>query len=255
MADEGKYLYCVIGETQERNFGPIGIGGRNDTVQTLCHRDLACVMSSTPMTQYVISRENLTAHEQVIETVMREYTVLPIRFCTIAASAEEVRTLLIRRYQEFKNLLRSFDNKVELGLKAFWRDMEAVFLEIGESYGEVRRLRERLAKGSHPPSVDERVDLGKRVQEVLGKKRESEAEEVLDRFRPLCINLRANKTVGDEMVLNGAFLVDRSREREFDDRVEDLTEKLKQRLRLQYVGPVPPFNFVELRIAWGQEQN
>lgn len=253
MPDEGKYLYCIIGETQERNFGPIGIGGRGDTVQTLCYRDLACVMSSTPMTRYVISREHLTAHEQVIETVMKEYTVLPIRFCTIAASAEEVRGLLARRSQEFKNLLRSMDNKVELGVKAFWRDLEGIFREVGESYADVKRLRERLAEGPNPPSVDERVGLGKQVHEALEKKRSVEAEEILDCLRPICIDLRANKTVGEEMVLNGAFLVDRSREIEFDDRIHEASERSKERLRFTYVGPVPPFNFVELRIAWGQE--
>jgi len=249
--DEGKYLYCVINESQERTFGPIGIGDRGDEVHTLCFRDLACVISSTPMTKYVISRENLIAHEKVIEEVMKDHTALPVRFCTIATSTEEVRNLLMKRYQELKNLLRSMDNKVELGLKVFWQDMEGIFKKIGSTHKEVKSLREKLTKTSTSPSLDEKVDLGKKVKEALEKKREAEAEEILDVLRPKCTNLRENKVVGDNMVSNCAFLVDKTREIEFDDLMEELTQKYKDRLKFKYVGPIAPFNFAELVIKWG----
>ncbi|MFH0775228.1 MAG: GvpL/GvpF family gas vesicle protein [bacterium] len=254
--DEGKYLYCVINESQGRNFGPIGIGDRDDEVYTLCFRDLACVISSTPMTKYVISRENLIAHEKVIEVVMKDYdAVLPVRFCTIATSTEEVRNLLMKRYQELKNLLRSMDNKVELGLKVFWQDMEGIFREISSTHKEVKSLKEKLTKKFTSPSLDEKVDLGKKVKDALEKKREVEAEEILDILRPKCINLRNNKIIGDNMVLNCAYLVDKAHEGEFDDYIEELTQKHKDRLKFKYVGPVAPFNFAELVIKWGQEES
>jgi len=252
--DEGKYLYCIINEPQERNFGPIGIGDRSDEVHTLCFRDLACVISSTPMTKYVISRQNLITNQKVIEEVMKDYSaVLPVRFCTIATSTEEVRNLLMKRYQELKNLLRSMDNKVELGLKVFWQDIESVFKEIAEADMEIKSLKQRLTKSSVSGSLDEKVDLGRKVKEALEDKREVEAEEILEVLRPICVNLRSNKIMGDSMVLNGAFLVDRTREREFDDLIEDLTQKHKDRLKFKYVGPIAPFNFAELVIRWGEE--
>ncbi|MBU4313865.1 MAG: GvpL/GvpF family gas vesicle protein [Actinobacteria bacterium] len=253
MMDEGKYLYCVINESQGRNFGPIGIGDRGDEVHTLCFRDLACVISSTPMTKYVISRENLIAHEKVIEEAMKDYTVLPVRFCTIATSAEEIRNLLMKRYQELKNLLRSMDNKVELGLKVFWQNMENIFKEIGSTYKEIKSLKEKLTRSTTSPSLDEKVDLGERVKEALEKKREDEAEEILDVLRPKCVKVRSNKVIGDNMVLNCAFLVDKAHEREFDDLIENLSQKHKDRLKFKYVGPIAPFNFAELVIKWGQE--
>jgi len=120
MPGEGKYVYCIIESNEGRNFGPIGIGERGDIVSTIGYNDISAVISSSPMTKYVINRENMMAHERVIEVVMKDYTVLPVRFCTIASSAEEVRTLLRRRYSEFKGLLRDMDNKVEMGLKAIW---------------------------------------------------------------------------------------------------------------------------------------
>lgn len=254
MSDEGKYLYCIIEEVSYRTFGPIGIGDRGDEVHTLGYRDLACVISPTPMTKYVISRDNLIAHEKVIEEVMKDYTVLPIRFCTIATSIDEVRSLLMKRYHEFKNLLRSMDNKVELGLKAFWQNMDSIFKEIGVSDRDVKLLKEKLQKERIDPSLDEKVILGEKVKNALGDKRESEAEEIIQTLKPRCIDLSLNKIVGDNMVLNGAFLVDRLQEREFDGLVDRLSEKNKDRLLFKYVGPTPPFNFVNLVIEWGREK-
>lgn len=169
MIDEGKYLYCIIEEPNERNFGPMGIGKSNNEVYTIGYRDLSCVVSTTPMTKYVISPENLMAHEKVIEKVMEDYTVLPFRFCTIATSLEEVRSLQNRRYREFKNLLRSMDNKVELGLKVWWKNMKHVFGEISTSNKEIRKRKAKLAKKGESLSLDESTEIGKQVKELLEK--------------------------------------------------------------------------------------
>ena len=252
--DEGKYLYCVINESNERNFGPIGIGGRGDDVHTLGFRDLACVISPTPMTKYVISRDNLIAQEKVLEEVMKEYDVLPFRFCTIAASAEEIRSLLMRRYNELKNMLRDMDNKVELGLKVTWRDLNTIFREIGETDPQIVNLKKKVTGKTSSLSVNEKVELGKKVKQKLEKKREAEGEDIIDELRPRCVDYRVNKIAGENMVLNCAFLVDKSHELDFDDRVEELSGKYGNRLNFKYVGPVAPFNFAELVIKWGNEQ-
>jgi len=81
MSKEGKYVYCIIEGNEGRNFGPIGIGKRGDVVSTLGFNDISAVISSSPVTKYVIDPDNLVAHEKVIEEVMKDYTVLPLRFC------------------------------------------------------------------------------------------------------------------------------------------------------------------------------
>jgi len=252
--NKGKYLYCVINESQSRNFGPIGIGDRDDEVYTLGFRDLACVISSTSMTKFVISRKNLIAHEKVIEKIMGEYdAVLPVRFCTVATSSEEIRNLLMKNYHVLKNSLRSMDNKIELGLKVFWQDMEDVFKEIA-SIKKIKRLKEKLIKSSISVNTNEKVSLGKKVKDILEKKREIEAENILEVLRPKCIEFRRNKIIGDKMILNCAFLIDKSHARDFDEHVEKLNKIYEDRLKLKYIGPIAPFNFVELDLKWGQQE-
>ena len=131
MEKEGKYIYCIIGTNQERNFGPIGLGGRGDDVLSVGYNDLSMVVSNHPMLKFVVNSENLLAHEKVIEEVMKEFdSVLPIRFGTIASNADEIRNLLDRRYREFKNALRDMDHLIELAVKGIWKNMDIIFREI-----------------------------------------------------------------------------------------------------------------------------
>jgi hypothetical protein len=62
-----------------------------------------------------------------------------------------------------------------------------------------------------------------------------------------------NKNLSDMMLLNAAFLVDKSQEQAFDARVQALGEAQAGRQIFQYVGPLPPYNFVDLRVRWEEE--
>lgn len=250
MMEEGKYIYCIIGTNEGRNFGPIGIGNRSDVVSTIGYQDLSCVISNSPMTKYVISKENMMAHEKVIEEVMKDYTVLPVRFCTIATCAEEVRDLLRNRGVEFKSLLKDMDNKVELGLRAWWKNMDTIFPEIVDEHKEIKKLKQKIVskhpKEAHPQSIK----LGEMVKSALEAKKEREGKEILDALKRISFDCRTNELVGDKMIVNAAFLVDKGREKEFDNRVDELTEKYDERLKFTYVGSAPPFNFVNIIVKW-----
>lgn len=243
MVPKGLYVYCVIGTGEARNFGPIGVGGKSDTVTTIAYRDLSAVISSVPMDKYEVGQKTMLAHERVIEKVMTDHTVLPVRFYTVAPNAEEIRNLLRSRYGEFKKLLRELDNKVELGIKALWKDMNQALREV---VGEARQ-EEDSAAASEASRGNNKAEAEKRVRLVLEEKRAKARELLLEPLRPLASDLCLNKTYGDDMVMNAAFLVDRSREREFDARVEQLSGQYDT-IEFKYVGPAPPYSFVNVVI-------
>jgi len=246
MPEEGKYLYCIIENSNARNFGPIGIGDREDEVTTIPYGDLSAVVSSIPMSKYVVSRETMTAHEKVLEEVMKDCTVLPVRFYTVAPSADEIRSLLRRRHAEFKNLLRYLDNRVELGLKALWKDMNSVFQEIIDENVELKALQQKIANISAGKAKTGNKALAVRVKSRLQEKKDKEAEGLIDPLKKISVDVRYNKTHGDDMICNTAFLVDRRWEKDFDIRLEELTEAHNDRIRFIYVGPVPPYSFVNI---------
>jgi len=246
MPEEGKYLYCIIENSNARNFGSMGIGSRGDEVTTIPYGDLSAVVSSIPMSKYVVSRETLTTHEKVLEEVMKDCTVLPVRFYTVAPSVDELRSLLRRRHAEFKNLLRYLDNRVELGLKALWKDMNQVFQEIIEENVELKTLQKKIVSSRSEKAETESKALTVGVKSRLQEKKDKEAENLLDPLKKISLDIRYNKTHGDDMICNAAFLVDRRWEKDFDIRVEELTKAHNDTIRFIYVGTVPPYSFVNI---------
>ena len=211
------------------------------------------MVSDSSVKQYESTRKDMMAHETVIETVMREFTLLPVRFGTVADSAsptQDIQKLLRSRFEEFHRLLGDMEGKVELGLKAFWRDEKAVFGEIIAENGDIRKLRDSLS-GKPPEATHfDRMRLGEMVKEALNRKRAKEAAEILLPLRPIAHRVRENEALVDRMVVNAAFLVDKTREPEFDQAVSELERQLGQRVVLKYVGLAPPYNFVNIVVNW-----
>lgn len=249
MEKEGKYIYCIIGTKQERNFGPIGIGGRGDEVLTIGYDDLSMVVSSYPMTKFIVNRENMLAHMRVIEKVMNEFdSVLPVRFGTVASNADEIRNLLDRRLREFRSLLRNMDHKVELGVKGSWKNMKVIFEEIVEENREIKKAKEKIQNEVGKKNIQAKTEVGKMVEEALKKKKEREAEKIVGALRRTAFEYKLNKIIGDEMFMNAAFLVDKGWEKEFDNIIGDLSERYRDRVKFVYAGPMPVFNFVNIVI-------
>jgi hypothetical protein len=242
-------MYAIIRCPQPRRFTTLGIGERGDIVHTVHFMDLAAVVSDSPVIEYDSSRRNMMAHTLVLEEVMRDFTILPVRFGTVAPSAEAIQKVLKRRFGEFQGLLNEMEGRVELGLKTFWYE-EVVFQEIVEENPPIRRLRDSLMGRSAEETYYDRIRLGEMIENAMWKKRDEDAERILTRLRPLVYKTQVNKVITDRMVLNAAFLVDQDREPEFDQTVQQLDAEMRRRLMFKYVGPVPPYNFVDIVIRW-----
>jgi len=212
------------------------------------------VVSDSPQTTPLESnRPNLLAHQRVQERVMGEFPLLPVRFGTVADSpscVSDIHRLLDKRSQEFHGLLADVTGKVELGLKVLWRDERALFEEVLVENPSLRQLRDSLRHQSAEVLRREGVSLGTLVKEALDAKRRREAAVVLAPLRRIAIQVQENGILLDRMMLNAAFLVESEREAEFDQAVTLLDQELGQRLALKYVGPVPPYNFVNITVDW-----
>jgi len=249
MVMEGKYIYCII-ETKgkEERFGPLGIGGRGDELYTICFDDIAAVVSDAPIKKYSVARENLIPHEKAVEEVMRSYTVLPVRFATIAESEDKVKRILGKEHPRFFNLLKHMENKKEIGLKAVFKE-DAIYKDILANYDEIRMQKEKLVKGS--PREFSLIDIGKKVETALEKEKEKYKRDILTNLMPLALEVKINNTYGERMILNAAFLVEKIKEASFDIKVNELGERYRDKMNFKYVGTIPPFNFVNIEINTG----
>lgn len=249
-ACSGKYLYCLIRSPKPYQFSNLGMGERGDVVNIIEFMDLGAVVSDTPLKEFEESRRNMMAHTLVLEEAMRQFTILPVRFGTVAPDVIAImEQVLKRRYGELLSSFDEIDNRVELGVKAFWYE-EIIFQEIVEQSPPIRSLRDSLKGRQTDETYYERIRLGEMIEAAMEKKREEDSEKILERLRPLVYKTRANKVITDKMVLNAAFLVDRDREAAFDQAIKQLDAEMENRLMFKYVGPVPPYNFVNIVIHW-----
>lgn len=241
-------MYSIIAAQAPEKFGPIGIGGRGDECRTVHHEGLAAVVSVSPAKKYKVSRDNLLAHEKVIEAVMRAHTVLPVRFGTIAANEEKVKKILAQEYDRFLDLLNKMEGKRELGVKALFKE-EAIFKMILDKYGDIRALKEQIAPLPAVNTHFQRAEIGRMVEVALQKEKDARQAVLLDALTPLALEVKTNGLYGDMMILNAAFLVEQSREPEFDRKVQELADQDGAAVKYKYIGTVPPFNFVNIEIS------
>jgi len=244
-AGKGRYVYCIVRADHPLNFGTIGIGEEPAPVYTVRCDDLAAVVSDAPLGVLDPTRDNVLAHQRVNETVMREYTVLPMSFGTVFKTRDDVTTFLKSAYRAFSDVLDKMENKLEFGLKVLW-DRDAVIREIEEEDEDIRRLKNEIAaqKGS---TYFARMQYGRLIDSALQSKSELYVSEIFDRLRDVSVAARANKPIGDRMILNAAFLVTRDTEDAFDGRVK-LLGAHHDKLTFKYTGPWPPYNFVNIRL-------
>jgi hypothetical protein len=244
-AGKGRYVYCIIRSDQALTFGPIGIGEEPALVYTVRCDDLSAVVSDAPLGVLDPTRDNVLAHQRVNETVMREHTVLPMSFGTVFKTRDDVTAFLKSAYRAFSDVLDKMENKLEFGLKVLW-DRDAVIHAIEREDEDIHRLKSEIAaqKGS---TYFARMQYGRLIDAALQAKSERYVSEIFDRLRDVSVAARANKPIGDRMILNAAFLVSRDAEDAFDRRVKELGAH-HDKLTFKYTGPWPPYNFVNIRL-------
>ncbi|MEO7084750.1 MAG: GvpL/GvpF family gas vesicle protein [Gemmatimonadaceae bacterium] len=244
--DGGKYVYCIVRSDKQRDFGSIGIGG-GQRVFTVAFQDLAAVVSDTPIVIYDPTRDNVLAHEFVNETVMKEFTVIPMSFGTVFRSEDDVTELLRSTYQAFSDVLHKMQDKIEFGVKVLW-DREKVIANMEKENDEIRRLKDEISRHTTTSTYFARMQLGRLIDSALEEMGARYVADIHDALKPVAVASRSNKPIGDRMILNSAFLVDRAQEFAFDERVKETSRRYEEVLSFKYSGPWPPYNFVNIKL-------
>ena len=240
-----KYVYCIIRSADPRRFGAIGLGGEPTDVQTVSFREIAAVISDTPEEVLDATRENVLAHERVNETVMKTFTVIPMSFGTIFKTRDDIVELLRGAYEAFSDVLDKMRDKVEFGLKVLW-DRDVMIREIENDDEGIRRLKNEIS--AVPGSTYfARMQYGRQIDVALQTRSEQYVADIFNQLRDVSVAARANKPIGEKMIMNAAFLVSRDKETAFDAKVKEVGA-LYDKLNFRYTGPWPPYNFVNIRL-------
>ena len=246
------YIYGVIPASQSLAFGLSGFPPRPEEVRTVAHRGLACVVSNYSGEDFAsLPKETLLrclmAHQEVVERVMQAFPVLPVKFGTLVESEAEAERLIEQSHGRLGQALERLTGKMEMEVAATW-DLKRVLEEIGQE-DEILRLKESIAGRPATEVLEVQIQAGRIVKESLDRRREEHEQRMLESLGGAALDAQPNALVADEMVLNVAFLIEREREKELDERVGELDRQFQGQLSFRIIGPLPPYSFATVEVA------
>jgi len=247
----GKYIYGIIKNSNDTILDVTGLDG-SSPVYSIAHEDLSCVVSNYSGEEFSsMAKEEvvrcLLAHQVVVEYVMREHMVLPVKFGTVLTTSDEVRNLLSQGHSQFVDALDWIRDKVEVEVAATW-DRRQILQEISNE-PEIIQFCKAIAGKSGVQTLQEQIHLGRMVTASMDKRRSSYRERMINFLMSVAIDVQPNALVSDKMVMNVAFLVKKANQKEFDSCVKQLDDLFNNQVNFRIIGPLPPYTFATVEIT------
>jgi hypothetical protein len=166
-----------------------------------------------PVEQRELTAEVLWEHEAVVESLMEERDLLPMRFGTVVEDDEAAVRALEERREELRNSLERVRGAVELAVRA-----------------------EAVAPEDRVPTATTGAEY------IRAKAHRAEAARLL--HEPLAFLARESVVHSGPELLRAAYLVDREAVESFVGLVRRLQET-HDGLRVLCTGPWPPYSFAQ----------
>jgi hypothetical protein len=250
----GTYLYAVARDSVDAPASLTGVG--ETSVRALAHGGLTAYVSTVPLEQFgeEALRHNLEdlawleatarAHHRVIDALARTTLTAPVRLVTIYRNDDHVRAVLKDRFEEFSAVLSSLDGRQEWGVKVY-ADPEDTDPPAPAAQGDT---------GSRLPGTAylKRRQTTLRSRESARRTAVSRAEEIDAALAAVAVTARRHRVQDpqlsgreESMALNGAYLVDVDRGKEFTALAGALGGN---GIQVELTGPWAPYSFTTLEL-------
>lgn len=235
------YIYGIIDSSDELGESIHGLDGSE--IYNIPYRDIGVAVSDLDGKMRDITQGRAVEHGRVVERLMTNCTVLPVKFCTVLAIREDVLSMMKDNYGDFKRDLERLRNKVEFGVKVIWS-------------GEAIRERVAITHSGGNAKVNGLADSpAKRflTKAYSSYKTDRELEEKAERYvaaldhllSQVAVEKKLERLKTDNLLLNAVYLVDRNRQNDFKEAFEN-TKRIYGNLKYLFSGPWPPYSFVSL---------
>jgi hypothetical protein len=258
----GCYVYCVVRQGEQPSLTGLSGVDPDFDVEVLTHGGLSALVSRVRLDQFGAEalRRNLEdlawvegtarAHDAVIGRALEADALVPLRLCTIFNDEMHVREMLQRENAVLLEALDRLRGHAEWSVK--------VLVDSGKLKEAVRERTRATAStsGGETESPGRAYFASKRAEKSLRDEADAIAgaatEEAHSRLRQAAAaatllrpqNPKLSGRSG-QMLLNGAYLVERSRAEDFAALVDELRDRHREiGLEFDLTGPWAPYNFV-----------
>ncbi|HZU60588.1 MAG TPA: GvpL/GvpF family gas vesicle protein, partial [Solirubrobacteraceae bacterium] len=251
------WAYCVVSADHSQIASELEGIEPGTRVEAVVEGGLAALVSPVPLTEYGDERlrqhlediewleRTARCHEAVLEQVMERASIVPLRLCTLYHDRDGIRRMLLQHAEGLAGSLAAVEGTAEWGVKVF---LEA---EPGGPAASVQAAEqpERPATGTGYLAQRQQERQAARLRDEISQECVEEVHGVMcDLARDARLNAvqrpEAHGREG-EMLLNGAYLVDREQESGLSSAVAQLQSRWSARgFAVELTGPWPPYNFV-----------
>jgi hypothetical protein len=256
MAEKGKYIFGILNTNTnlQLTVPKVFVAEADEfpmAAYTVPYKDLsALVRDSKSVGPLPKSKDSLArlliGHQVVIEKIMAQgATIIPMKLGTFAQDENEVKDILNHGYRLMKEIMEKIADKIEIDIVATWSHFDSTVKDAGEEK-EIQDFKERLLSRPQGATVEDRIKIGVMIKKALDEKRATVSRDILDRLQPVVEDSRIHELMDDQMVMNAAFLIDKAKHQNFEEKVEELNATMQEKLNFRCVGPLPPYSYYTL---------
>lgn len=255
----GLYIYGIINSEPGKIINNYSTKD-GDKICCIPYKDISAVVSDSKKIDYSylpkdILARRLIKHQIVIEEIMNlGNTIIPMKLGTLLNNENEVRNILDKGYSLFKDIFEKINGKIEIDLAVTWNDLTTMLKEIGEDK-VIKDLKESILADSQGITVENKIKIGVLIKNELDQIREIISSDILTCFRDCCDDIKIHALMDDTMIVNSALLISKTKQKDFEGRVNKLNSNFSEKLNFRCVGPLPPYSFYTLEIKKLQHED
>jgi hypothetical protein len=241
-----KYLYAILPTPTGGDYKPQAFASPDGQFEIVSDGTLAAVVSDTTTPAYTdLPRGDvmraLAQHQAAVEALMRESTLLPVKFGTVLADAGQVRNALYLGRSDFERAFELVGDRLEMDVAVTWEPAH-IFAEIAGT-PQVAALKAEIEKLPADQTLAGKIAIGRLVKEQFDAQRNALRDTLVAELTPYAARWRLNPVMDDSMVMNVACLVNADEAAALEDRVYELDERHAGQLNFRLIGPLPPYSF------------
>jgi hypothetical protein len=240
----GTYVYGMVPGDVELKSGVRGVGNPPGEIRLVRSGDLAALVSVVDITKPLGTPEDLQAHEEILDSVVTESPVLPLRFGAVLANEDAVaKELLEANHDEFAAALQQLEGCAEYVVRGRYVE-SAILEEILSGNPTAARLGNRI-RGADPDATRElRMQLGEIINNAVADKRKADTRLLVSAMKDHCAASVVRAATNELDAVYVAFLVETGKTGELEQAVTDLADRWPGRVELSIMGPMAPYDFV-----------
>ncbi|GHJ37860.1 GvpL/GvpF family gas vesicle protein [Streptomyces sp. TS71-3] len=234
------YVYAITSARHPLRLDDVkGVGEPPERVRTVQTKALAAVVSDAPEGLRA-KRRDVAAHQAVLERLMADGSVLPMRFGLLGPDDDQVVQALEDNRDAYTDRLDQLADCLEFNLKV-QRDEDDLLHEALRESARIRELNEFTR--ANPEAHDEKMRLGELISQEVSARQARDARETVDRLAPAALNTVVGEPLKD-CFLNVSFLVKRDKAAAFSQAVDEEAARRSEAFTFRLHGPLPPYSFV-----------